>query len=268
MKQTLDDLTIPNKAEKILRENNINSLPVDVLGIANKSGILVQAKNDCEQGVSGMLLRSGDTFGILYSTYYHNEGFELFSIAHELGHYFLEGHIEQLFSFNSTSIHASRAGIMCAASPAIERQADLFAENLLMPTFLVDNIIQNSKPCLESIKFLASKCNTSLTAAAIKYVTLTKKTLCFILSDGEKVFYSFMSEKMKRRKFGFIPKNSRIPPETITYKVVNDGSSDRLNYISQDDHFYDWFECDSDAYDTEEVLKLQSYNKVMTIIHP
>jgi hypothetical protein len=45
-------------------------------------------------GVSGMLLRNGDDFGILYATHIKSSGFQRFSISHELGHYFLPGHID------------------------------------------------------------------------------------------------------------------------------------------------------------------------------
>ncbi len=38
-----------------------------------------------------MLLREGNEFGIFYSTAISNKGFQRFSIAHELGHYSLEG---------------------------------------------------------------------------------------------------------------------------------------------------------------------------------
>jgi Zn-dependent peptidase ImmA (M78 family) len=36
-----------------------------------------------------MLLRHGNAFGILYATHIPSEGFQRFSIGHELGHYFI-----------------------------------------------------------------------------------------------------------------------------------------------------------------------------------
>jgi Zn-dependent peptidase ImmA (M78 family) len=76
-------------AEAYLRENGHTTLPIDPFAIAAKHEIDVKAKPDTADGVSGMLLRHGNNFGILYATHTGSEGFERFSVGHELGHYFL-----------------------------------------------------------------------------------------------------------------------------------------------------------------------------------
>jgi hypothetical protein len=81
-------------AEALLKQEGIASLPVDPFALAASRDITVQAKPDTADGVSGMLIRHGDSFGILYATYIPSEGFQRFSISHELGHYFLEGHLD------------------------------------------------------------------------------------------------------------------------------------------------------------------------------
>src|SRR5947209_3343243 len=96
------------KAEALLRERGVSALPVDPCKIAADSGIEVRAKPDTAGGVSGMLLRHGDTFGILYATHIDSEGFQRFSIAHELGHYFLEGHLDHVLP--ADGVHESHAG--------------------------------------------------------------------------------------------------------------------------------------------------------------
>ncbi len=52
-------------AEAFLRKEGITTLPVDPFAIAESRDILVQAKPDTEPGVSGMLLRHGNSFGNL-----------------------------------------------------------------------------------------------------------------------------------------------------------------------------------------------------------
>jgi len=118
------------KAEEFLREEGIETLPIDPFAIAASRDIVVEAKPDTAEGVSGMLLRHGDNFGILYATHVPNEGFQRFSVAHELGHYFLDGHIDHILP--KDGIHASRAGFV-SADP-YELEADSFAAGLLMPT--------------------------------------------------------------------------------------------------------------------------------------
>ncbi len=98
------------KAEAFLKEEGITSLPVDPFAIAASRDIVVEAKPDTTEGVSGMLLRHGDNFGILYTTHVPSEGFQRFSIAHEIGHYLLDGHIDHVLP--EDGIHASHAGFV------------------------------------------------------------------------------------------------------------------------------------------------------------
>ena len=66
------------RAQNLLRELGISELPVDPEAIAARHDIIVEAKPDTAPGVSGMLLRHGDTFGILYATHIESEGFRRF----------------------------------------------------------------------------------------------------------------------------------------------------------------------------------------------
>eukprot|EP01042_Synura_sphagnicola_P013021 gene13021-16554_t len=84
------------KAEAFLRAEGLGDLPIDPFAIAASRQILVQPKPDTADGVSGMLLRHGNDFGIMYATYVRSDGFQRFSVAHELGHYFLDGHVDHV----------------------------------------------------------------------------------------------------------------------------------------------------------------------------
>lgn len=108
--------------EKVAIDGGFTELPVDPFEIAARHEIVVQAKPDTAVGVSGLLVRHGDTFGILYATHIDNEGFQRFSVAHELGHYFLDGHPEHVLR---DGMHESRAGFV--TGDPFELEADHFA---------------------------------------------------------------------------------------------------------------------------------------------
>jgi hypothetical protein len=74
-------------AEAFLKEEGLLSLPVDPFDIAASRDIVVEGKPENTEGVSGMLLRHGNNFGIVYATHIQSPGFQRFSISHELGHY-------------------------------------------------------------------------------------------------------------------------------------------------------------------------------------
>jgi Zn-dependent peptidase ImmA (M78 family) len=142
--------------------------------------ILVEAKPDTAEGVSGMLLRHGDSFGILYATHIASEGFQRFSVAHELGHYLLDGHIDHLVP--GDGVHASHAGFV-SADP-YELEADHFAAGLLMPSNLFNRAMGKRAPGLTAVEFLAQACRTSLTATAIRYAELSPNAVAVIVSTG------------------------------------------------------------------------------------
>ena len=62
------DLVASLEAEGLIRELRIQCLPVDPTAIAESLGILVQPKRT-RDGVSGMLIRFGNEFGITYATH-------------------------------------------------------------------------------------------------------------------------------------------------------------------------------------------------------
>ncbi len=65
-------------AEAFLQEEGITSLPVDpfAIAIAESRDIVVEGKPEKTDGVSGMLLRHGNNFGIIYATHIPSMGFQ------------------------------------------------------------------------------------------------------------------------------------------------------------------------------------------------
>ncbi|WCA73175.1 hypothetical protein G6L97_27270 (plasmid) [Agrobacterium tumefaciens] len=64
------------RAEALLKEEELLSLPVDPFAIAASRDIMVEGKPETVGGVSGMLLRHGNDFGIVYATHIRSEGFQ------------------------------------------------------------------------------------------------------------------------------------------------------------------------------------------------
>ena len=118
------------QASQVLSNLQISSLPVNPFVVADRRDIAYQEKPTLAPGISGCLMKVGDAFGILYSARFASEGFKRFTVAHELGHYFLQGHIEALFGAGQ-QFHQSESGF--TSDDKYEREADSFAASLLMP---------------------------------------------------------------------------------------------------------------------------------------
>lgn len=251
-------------AEKLVRDENLQ-LPIDVIALAESRDIIVQAKPETAVGVSGMLINFKNNFAIGYATHIKNDGFQRFSIAHELGHYFLPGHPEQLFN-NGQSEHLSRAGF--GSGQQIELEADHFAAGLLMPTHLFKAQANKYSDGLSAIEKLAIDCGTSLTASAIRYAELTDAAIAVVLSTGAVINYCFASKSLRGVSgFKHPTKDSLLPKDSLT-KIFNQ-TANNITSAEKDDDAADtmsWFKTDDEFEAYEEVIGLGNYGKTLTVI--
>ena len=196
----------------VLREAKSDGLLVDPQAIAVSKEIFVQPKPDTVEGVSGMLVKVGDEFEILYATSIPSKGFQRFSVAHEIGHYCIDGHVYALLT---DGVHYSHAGFR--SSDPYEQEADFFAAALLMPERPFRNAIDDHPVGLEGIEALSMACKTSLISCAIRYSGLTRDGVAVILSTGATVDWCFMSDGMKDAKGRkWLRKGTPLPPGTVT----------------------------------------------------
>ncbi|AOI68745.1 ImmA/IrrE family metallo-endopeptidase [Burkholderia ubonensis] len=251
-------------AEKIVSDFGL-TLPVDVVELARNHDILVEAKPSIAAGVSGMLIRHVNDFAIGYATHVRNEGFQRFSIAHELGHFFLPGHPEHIFSEGRT-LHESRAGF--ASGDPIELQADHFAAGLLMPSSLFAKEAGKYSDGLGAIEKLAEVCKTSLTASAIRYAEVTDAAIAVVVSSRSSVDYSFLSPAMLKIKgLTYLKKGAVLPRDSLTrdfnQTADNIGSTRR---VDGETDLQSWFRSDGEFDAWEEVVGLGMYGKTLTVI--
>lgn len=252
------------RGEQVAREQGVEALPVDPIEIAENHDILVQAKSDTEAGVSGMLLRHGDTFGILYATHIPSLGFQRFSVAHELGHYFIDGHPEHILP--ADGLHVSQAGFV--SSDIYELEADNFAAGLLMPATLFKREMNKHNAGLDAVISLADKCVTSLTATAIRFAELSDDAIAVIVSTGPNVDYCMLSETMKLLPgLSFIRKGNPVPSSTLT--AIFNRDPDAVLAARRDEQsidIQDWLGGSKSKQANEEVIGLGGYGKTLTIL--
>jgi Zn-dependent peptidase ImmA (M78 family) len=250
-------------AEKLVKDEGITMLPVDPIALARKRGIEVEGKPGDHEGVSGMLLRHGNDFMIVYATHIPNPGFQHFSVGHELGHYCLPGHANQL---TKDGIHVSRAGFV--TNDAYELEADHFASGLLMPEGPFRKAMDRYEPGLDAICAVADLGITSRTATAIRFAELSKSGVAVIVSSGDTIDYCFMSEPMKSLpKLDYIRKGSPLPSGTAASKLAADREAVLAGkQVADEVDVRQWLGGTERVIVSEESIGLGNYGKVLTVL--
>jgi hypothetical protein len=251
------------EADRVLTELGIDSLPVNPFAIAEARDIDVSsAALDC----SGCLVKTGDSFGILYSNTLRNEGFERFTVAHELGHFHLPGHPRRLFG-DGSSLHQSRSGFV--SHDPVEREADLFAASLLMPERLFIAALRTERePGIRAIKSLAALCNASITATALRFAMFSDDPVAVVMSEGNTVLWCEMSRALHDlRGLTWLRKGSVLPRGTTSASFNLDQAN--VSQRREADGTTDlslWFDGAPDVEMMEDVFGLGSYGRTLTVL--
>ncbi|HTB21729.1 MAG TPA: ImmA/IrrE family metallo-endopeptidase [bacterium] len=252
-------------AQDVLNKLKISTLPVNPFVVAAHRDITCLENPDLTPDLSGCLMKAGDLFGILYSSRFANEGFKRFTVAHELGHYFLEGHIEALFG-KGQKIHKSLSGFI--SKDKYEREADSFSASLLMPRNLFTAAQSNGDRGLAGIETLSNLCITSLTATAIRFARLSDELMAVICSTGNQIDFAVMSKPLQDVPgLTWISKNSRLTPGTATADFnKNEDNVKRTRRMATTTTLNAWFEGGDSTEFNEEIIGLGQYGRTLTVL--
>jgi Zn-dependent peptidase ImmA (M78 family) len=153
-----------------------------VLEIA--SALELELRHAQADGFEGALIRSKDipVGAIVVRDSIREGGRKNFTIAHEIGHFVLPGHAQA--SLACTASDVANWG-SASVRKELEREADEFAAELLMPAALVESIGAGVPPSLLVIEKIARKAGASLSAAAWRYCDLAAQKCAVVWStDG------------------------------------------------------------------------------------
>lgn len=213
----MKDYDVELLAEQVL-DTYSQKAPVDLARIAVEEGIEL-VEGDFGDDFHGRLefLPAVSTFAI-----YHPQlitarypGRVRFSIAHELGHYFIDEHREGIINglfHNSAESFDSKS--------SVEHEADTFASALLIPTKALRSAMgRNNILTLEQILDLSRTCDASAQATAFRYVRFAEEPCLAIVSKDARVLYAFASEDADARGFKMLG-NREVSPESATRKAA------------------------------------------------
>ncbi len=178
-------------AEILLERLGVSSSP-DLQSIASRVGLWIEEAH--VKGFEGALVQPiGGRVGIIVlSDSIRELGRRNFTIAHEIGHFLLPGHdVEESICLSGD--------LESWAEKLDKRELDAneFAAELLIPTFLLQRMTTAAEPGIRLISEIASEFSASLTAAARRFVEITSHRCAVVWSTrGRIIWYA------KSREFG------------------------------------------------------------------
>jgi Zn-dependent peptidase ImmA (M78 family) len=138
------------------------------------------------ESYDGALLRIRDAQRgyIVINSRIREESRKRFTLAHEIGHFVLPGKQQRIENWDADLYRP-------------ELEANRFAAEILMPRRLMAEFVE-SEPSLESIRSIAQLCGTSLTASAVRLITLTPHRAAVVWSQNQKILWSKLSDGFVR----------------------------------------------------------------------
>lgn len=183
----MNKLLVRDKADEVrgLLADNYKTLPINVFDICcgldiniSKHPINSEAYLICESGNAEIILKIGIS-----------ETRERFSIAHELGHYFLPGHENLMFRCTEQDMNYDE-------TRPYETEANVFASELLIPTDLLRNDITQDI----SYKFIseqANKYHVSIQAMVIKLLLVTDESIAALWVQDSVIKWAVRSQSFE-----------------------------------------------------------------------
>lgn len=169
------EIEIIRKVQQELEDTYKDVFPRNIVEYALSKGIKVKETDSLDNDISGLIYKENDDYQILINSN-QSLGRKAFTIAHELGHYFLhKGYLDRSEEIVSLSKGCdtigcpsiARSTVVDANNPEyrqMEREANNFAAEILMPQ--KEFMEQCQK--LDSIDDVAQYFGVSISAATIR----------------------------------------------------------------------------------------------------
>lgn len=132
-----------------------------------------------------------------------------FTLAHELGHYFIDAHRiglkKGLLEPHSSLTNQKQYYV-------IEHEADYFASCLLMPESRFLNDIGNKKFCFDVIDFLKTEYRVSRTACALRFADIGNCPIMVVYAEKNIIKWKYSSEDFP---FKWLINDNIVPKNTV-----------------------------------------------------
>jgi Zn-dependent peptidase ImmA (M78 family) len=197
-------------AETIALEYQEKITPLDK--IVDDEGLSVFYDSYGKDTFDGMTFYENGEFSIHINTDLgnkHNSARGRFTLAHELGHYYIDAHRIGLKK-GLLKPHPSRTNQK--QFNQIEREADYFASCLLMPEERFSKDFFKKEFSIELIDFLKAEYNVSRTACAFRFAGIGNHSIMMVYGENGNVIWKHCSEDFP---YKYLLYQKKVAPKTV-----------------------------------------------------
>jgi Zn-dependent peptidase ImmA (M78 family) len=192
---------------------------VDLAQIASAANLSISF-NDYEEAFDGLLEHSNSRFHIycnLRRVEQRNSPRAKFTLAHEFGHYFIDEH--RLKLERGESLPLSQCDYE-SAHP-IEREADLFAANLLMPKSRIAKASRGLSPGIPGILALSRHFGTSVTSTACRCADMGIGLCVVVKWSNQGIGWRFVGQEAREAGlFRTVDSSAQLAPGSATARAL------------------------------------------------
>lgn len=196
----------------------------------------VQFNDDAFEGLLARDPGDPEVWGIAYNGAVSPQR-QRFTIAHELGHFVLHRDRQPRFNCDKESVYSGHETMRL-----IEREADDFAGNLLMPGDRLREWISNRRIDLHVLSAIAKRFQVSFEALCIRFIKFTPQRAILVYWDNGYAKYEWRSSSTRAS-------NSSVKPESLpahggsTWRTLPSGSFTRGTRTSRKHSCWKKFRC-------------------------
>lgn len=225
--------------------------------ICNAEGLFIEEVE--LNGLLGTIVYENNYGLILINKSISHPGLKRFTIAHEMGHFFLSKNSKldkHGCSYDSLGNYSENKNH--------EAEANRFASELLMPKPWFSKFIKNTPVCMDLIKQISEEFRVSLTAAAIRYAEIGQYPTAVIMSKDNLVQWSFINDYFPCK---YLPVGTPVPKESNVWDYFNNNKmSEEEDLILAKNWFKSDFRCKQSTYFYEQSTSIPVTNSVLTLL--
>lgn len=203
-------LTPEGYAVSLLHDLKINSFPVRLHDVITALKIFYREDDMGQSGsYDGFLAKIPGKTGILINKNIEYEPRKRFTIAHEIGHLTIKGHIKKTYKCTPLEIERYHS------KSKEEYEANRFASEFLLPSVEVKKKLKMNEASMSLIKKISEEFGTSLSATALKVVKLAENDSCMVLlSENGTIAWSCSSPGISK---SYNARTGRLSADTYAH---------------------------------------------------